>query len=53
MKSTTFRLTLIILTVLVLFFLYETGILDQLIRLAISGILGTEDPVRMIEQILG
>lgn len=51
MKS--YRLTLIVLAIMLLFFLYETGILDQLIRLAISGILGTEDPVRMIEQILG
>lgn len=53
MRSAAIQFFLTILTILVLLFLYQAGILDQIIRFIISKITGTEDVLKMINQITG
>lgn len=52
MRSAAIQFILIILVILVLLFLYQAGLLDQIIRFIISRITRTEDVLKMINQII-
>lgn len=53
MTSSIFRFTLLILAILILLLLYQAGVLDQVIRFILSKVTGTEDVLKMINQITG